>query len=208
MEIFILRHGESFGNAEKRFPKPDKVERGLNERGKEQARNAADYLSGKGIEIIYSSPIGRALHTSRIISDRITAPIVVVDSLKDTDFGALSGLKEDGSDADDEKRKMIMERRKEKTSYKAHGGENAEDVAKRVTPPAESILKCGKNRIAIVAHLYPNRVIIGRILNLSLKDSWNILQPNDLIYFSDTETRRIGYFWNGSLKEGLLLKDA
>jgi broad specificity phosphatase PhoE len=89
VELYLIRHGESWNNANEhaqaRVQDPP-----LTERGQEQARLVAAYLknsrkvsgeaslpqrlynlSGFGITQLYTSPMRRALHTARFISDAL-----------------------------------------------------------------------------------------------------------------------------------------
>jgi len=66
----------------------------LTERGKSQAAAAGRSLRGKGIEVIYSSPMARAKQTAQIIADAIGAQVVVRPSLRPVDIGSLAGKPE------------------------------------------------------------------------------------------------------------------
>ena len=60
--LYLIRHGQSAGNAEGRFgghgPTP------LSELGKEQAEKTAKVLAKEGISAIYSSDLLRAVQTA------------------------------------------------------------------------------------------------------------------------------------------------
>ncbi|HVR19626.1 MAG TPA: histidine phosphatase family protein [Polyangiaceae bacterium] len=92
MDILLVRHGESEGNAQERmqglsdFP--------LTERGQEQAQRLSAWLGGHGLEWerLYASPLKRAWVTAEILAgDRGAAPHAEPD-LREIHAGALEGL--------------------------------------------------------------------------------------------------------------------
>ena len=68
-------------------------DQGLNNKGLEQARCAADDLLAYDFATIYTSPLSRATQTANIIksSQRHSCKLVVVEDLRERDFGELEG---------------------------------------------------------------------------------------------------------------------
>ena len=64
--LIFVRHGESLGNQEARFY--GNYDRGLTERGREQARLAAEFLKETHIDAAYASDLGRAYETGEIVA--------------------------------------------------------------------------------------------------------------------------------------------
>lgn len=93
MSLYLVRHGQDQDNA-------DHILNGhrdqpLTELGVAQAHTLADMVAASAIRFsaIYSSPLQRALHTARIIANRLSAkdPIVLPD-LIERDFGVMTGV--------------------------------------------------------------------------------------------------------------------
>lgn len=63
----------------------------LNETGRVQARALARGLENSGIEIVYSSPLKRAVETGRAVADLLHVPLTTEDGLKEGRFGAAEG---------------------------------------------------------------------------------------------------------------------
>ena len=61
-KLIIIRHGQSLGNAQKRYLGHTDVD--LSELGKHQAQIAADYFKDYNISAIYSSDLLRAYNTA------------------------------------------------------------------------------------------------------------------------------------------------
>src|SRR4051812_10335103 len=68
-KLFLIRHGQSAGNAEGRFgghgPTP------LSDLGIEQAEKTAKLLVSEGIDVIYSSDLPRAIQTATPLASQL-----------------------------------------------------------------------------------------------------------------------------------------
>lgn len=64
----------------------------LTDLGIRQAHALAEGLADREIDAIYSSDLGRALHTAEIIAARLKLPIATDERLRERDLGALQGL--------------------------------------------------------------------------------------------------------------------
>ena len=66
--IYIVRHGQTNWNLEKRNQGRKDIE--LNEKGIQQAKETAEKLKDKKFDIVYSSPLKRAMQTAKIITNQ------------------------------------------------------------------------------------------------------------------------------------------
>lgn len=102
MKIYLVRHGETDWNIERRFQGIENIP--LNDTGRKQAKDCAKALASLSFAAIYASPLQRAYETATIIADiindyhkeqRTNEPMLTVkeDSrLLERDFGKISGL--------------------------------------------------------------------------------------------------------------------
>ena len=93
MEILLVRHGESEGNAQERMQ--GRTDLPLTERGRRQARALAGWLKGQGLgfEATYASPLLRAWETAEILSGAGSVPAPVAEPLlAELHAGALEGV--------------------------------------------------------------------------------------------------------------------
>lgn len=181
MEIYILRHGESVANDEWRLPTRDTP---LTERGKRQAQKTAEYLAGRGIELIYSSPLARAYQTAEIIGSRLGCPVVKTWDLRDIGYGKLAGR-----EYFDEQAWMALRKAGPRNpKYRIRGGGSFQGLQRRSDRALQRIRRSGKNAVASVAHVETNRIFIARLVGMSLEKISGIDQPNDLIYLFDTDS--------------------
>ena len=65
----------------------------LNERGRKQADAAAEALANSGADKMYASPLSRCAETAQIIGKSTHLDPIMLDALKEIDFGWLEGRK-------------------------------------------------------------------------------------------------------------------
>ena len=90
MEIYLVRHGETEANLEKRYY--GWMETPLTPEGYLQAEKVADILKNKGIEKLYCSDLGRARHTAKAIGRKCLIEPVASDLLREINFGKFEGM--------------------------------------------------------------------------------------------------------------------
>lgn len=67
MKIYLIRHGESTGDIEKRYG--GSYDDHLTEKGRQQIQETTEKLLGKNIEFIFSSTLVRAKEAAKIIQE-------------------------------------------------------------------------------------------------------------------------------------------
>ena len=80
MRIIFVRHGE-----------PDYQRDCLTDRGKIQARAAAERLRDEGIDEIFSSPLGRAAETAAAAAEVLHLPVRTLDYMRELHWGSIDG---------------------------------------------------------------------------------------------------------------------
>jgi broad specificity phosphatase PhoE len=88
--FYIVRHGQSEGNARRIFQ--GLLDLPLDDAGRAQARDAADWLAEAGVDAVIGSPLSRAAETARAIAERCAAPCALEESLAEIDTGIFTGL--------------------------------------------------------------------------------------------------------------------
>jgi broad specificity phosphatase PhoE len=93
--LYLIRHGQSAGNAEGRFgghsPTP------LSALGMQQAEITAKLLAKERINAIYSSDLLRAVKTAEPLAKLLNLPIIKTDAFRERHVGVLEGLTFDES---------------------------------------------------------------------------------------------------------------
>jgi broad specificity phosphatase PhoE len=88
VSIFLIRHGETLGNASRTVQLPDNP---LSPRGIAQAERLARHLEREGIAAIVSSDLARAAQTAERVARAIGLPILHHGLLQERNFGDLRG---------------------------------------------------------------------------------------------------------------------
>jgi probable phosphoglycerate mutase len=87
--IFLIRHGETVGNASRIVQRPDSP---LSPRGVAQAERLARRLAGEGVARIVSSDLARAAITAECVRRTTGAPLIFDPLLQERNFGDLRGI--------------------------------------------------------------------------------------------------------------------
>lgn len=88
MAIFLIRHGETLGNATRTVQMPDNP---LSPRGIAQAERLARRLEREGIGLILSSDYSRTVETAERLRRATGAPVRYDPLLQERDFGDIRG---------------------------------------------------------------------------------------------------------------------
>jgi len=87
--FYFFRHGQTPWNNQLRLQ--GSLDIALDEKGREQARGLSEQLLNKGIEIIYSSDLSRALETATIVSQKLNINMIKKIALRECHFGDVEG---------------------------------------------------------------------------------------------------------------------
>jgi broad specificity phosphatase PhoE len=90
VRLTLIRHGPTAWNAARRFQGRSDIP--LSAQGRAHARALASALRLEGFDKVYSSDLGRALETARVIAEASGAQIVTDARLREFDFGRWEGL--------------------------------------------------------------------------------------------------------------------
>jgi broad specificity phosphatase PhoE len=88
VNLFLIRHGETIGNASRTVQLPDNP---LSARGLAQAERLAQRLAAAGIAHIVSSDLARARSTAEALRRLTGAPLTFEPLLQERNFGDLRG---------------------------------------------------------------------------------------------------------------------
>ena len=188
MEIYIVRHGETLWNKEKRWQGRTDIE--LSDYGRELARITGEGLADTHFDIIYSSPLRRAYETATLIRGDRAIEIVQCDILKELSFGSYEGKLYADLVQDDSLTFKHFFKRPELYIAPPDGEtlealcERASEFMSTVVEPLEK--EKHPERIMIVAHGAMNKAIMTHIKKHEIKDFWSgKLQKNCNIIIVD-----------------------
>jgi len=147
--LFLIRHGQSAGNAEGRFgghgPTP------LSDLGRRQAENTARLLAKEGIQAIYSSDLKRAVETAEALAAKVDLKIHKSDAFRERHVGVLEGLTFDESKEQHPDDYYALVNRN--VNHVISGGESYRHLLRRITSKLHDVLRHHQGeRIAIYSH--------------------------------------------------------
>jgi probable phosphoglycerate mutase len=186
-DIFLIRHG-------RQCSKKCNVDVSLDEEGRQQARLVADRLAGYGIEKLYSSDLIRARETAEVIGQKLSLEVEVIPAFREIDFGTMTG--KDDSEILREYEEFRRERAMRQSDLPYPGGENGEDVIRRVMPVFRQICDRPENRAAVVTHGGVIRALCARLTGTDLKNKLSFavdLENTSITQISYDEKRELFY---------------
>ena len=150
IQLYLLRHGES--ELKGRFC--GSTDCALTRVGHDQARARAEQLKHEHIELLFSSPLRRAMETANYASQECQLPIEPLDDLREIDFGQWEGLLwQEVVARDASYSQQWLDRYPDLC---APEGESFADFRRRVLRGLGAVLRTGEvrcaHRICVVAH--------------------------------------------------------
>ncbi len=172
--LILIRHGQTNWNIEGRWQ--GQADPPLNERGREQARLAAEQLAHFEFAALYSSDLRRAFETAHIIGAAIGLPILTDARWREIRLGMWQGLLSTDIQAryPDEFRRWHAS----PLAVRPPGGEDIATLAARVIPAiGEIAARHPGQRVAIVAHELPIAVAACHAAGLGLERLREMIPP-------------------------------
>jgi len=161
MKLYITRHGETLENIKGILQ--GHSEGTLSERGIQQAKKLARRLVDEPIDIIYSSDLGRAAHTTNAIMEgKPGVPVIYTPELRERNLGEFQGrtreecgwLKQPG-----------------KKYPEPETGEKTTDVYKRAEKFYRYLLiKHVNDTVLLVSHGFTGKILTGIITGKTIDD--------------------------------------
>jgi broad specificity phosphatase PhoE len=153
MRTFLLvRHGESLLNVAGVVNGDPALDRGLSERGIEEAQRLAGQIANVAIDLVVVSPFPRAVQTANIALDGRAVPHELDPDLGDVRIGELEGR----SLADYRASKPHAER-----DLPFPGGESLDDAARRYAAAYSRLCDRDERTTLVVCHEIPVRYAVN-----------------------------------------------
>lgn len=178
---YILRHGHLENNGLKRYIGWTNAP--LSETGNKQAVAWRRILEKIPFDRIYSSDLARCLDTANIIASGRKIEIEPRTAFREINMGEW-----DGRDREEISRLYPDEyaaRGRNLTYYRPPGGESFSDLAERVWPAFQEVVKNMNSNILITAHAGVNRAIICKVLGMPVENLFRLKQDYSALNLVD-----------------------
>lgn len=173
MEIYIVRHGETIWNKEKRLQGSTDIE--LGERGIELAHKTGVALMDTKIDVIFSSPLKRAHKTAELIRNNRDIEIITDDRIRELNFGVSEGKRYEDLYQDENCyfKHFFTQPELYKPSENGESLDHLIDRASQFMADVIEPLADIHERVMIVAHGAMNKAIMSYIKNHSIEHFWS-----------------------------------
>ena len=170
--VYLMRHGDCRQDEIRRYVGQGDLP--LNPEGRSQAAAWRDRLAAIPLERIFCSDLSRSYETAAIIARGRNEAVRPLSKLREIGLGSWDGLPISEVrrlyPAEYEKRGADM------AYYRPPGGECFADVAARVIPLFEELVRSTSGNILIVGHSGVNKVLLCHILGMPLENLFRIRQ--------------------------------
>jgi probable phosphoglycerate mutase len=167
--IHLMRHGSIVGHETRRFVGQSEIR--LDDAGRAMAECWRERYGSLRFSAVFSSDLSRCVETAEILTGRkpVTVPELreihlgewqgrTVQSVRETEPGAYAA------------------RGRDIAGYRPPGGESFEDLAARVRPAFEEIMRGASGDLLVAAHGGVNRVLLCTILGMPLANLFRLGQ--------------------------------
>ena len=147
--VLLIRHGQSRGNAERRFGGHTATP--LSARGRKQAQATALTLKSESVTAIYSSDLARAMETAGALSKLTGLPVHATDAFRERSVGVMEGLTfEDAAQQHPDQYAALLRRDFE---HVLTGGESYRQLLDRAAQKLDEIIEENRGaKIAVFSH--------------------------------------------------------
>jgi len=192
LKLILVRHTESLAN-KKGIYQGQTYDTNLTDLGKKQAELVAKRLKKIKIQAIYSSPLKRTLQTATIIALNKGMKVFLDKNLIEISHGQWEGRKI----AWVKKKYPLLYKTWKTTPQKAQmpQGENCQQVFKRVLKFLQKLQK-QKGMVVVVSHDLILRLILMKVLGLSIGHLWRFKIDNGALSMVELEPKKRVLFLN------------
>lgn len=188
LRLLLVRHGETEWNRVSRFQ--GGIDVPLNDKGRQQAQQAGEFLKDVPINFAVTSPMLRPKETAEIILQfHPNVKLDLEEKLKEINHGLWEGKLE--SEIKQEYGDLLYEWQNTPETVQMPEGENLQEVWDRGTAAWDAIaqsMAVSTTELTtgiVVAHDAINKVILCHILGLSPASFWSIKQGNGAVSVID-----------------------
>ncbi|WP_195909204.1 histidine phosphatase family protein [Microlunatus sp. Gsoil 973] len=176
--VHLARHGQTLWNQEGR--KQGQLDSPLTADGHRHAVGLARLAYALGVDLVATSPIGRALATARISAESLGLEVEVVQELAEVHHGEMAGLTT--AEANRRFPGALDQRAMDNYLWRFPGGESYADADDRAAVALDRIALTGARRPLIVSHEMIGRMLLRNLLGSRPADVLTTRQPHHLVY--------------------------
>jgi broad specificity phosphatase PhoE len=170
--VYLVRHGETAWNAERRFQGQLDVE--LSAKGIEQAQAVAEWLASQDVNFsaLYTSDLQRAAQTAEIIGNRLALEPQWEVALREINAGEWQGML--ATEVEQRYPGQLAQWDREVDNFTVPGGESIPLVQKRVFARYNEIVASHPGQaIILISHGAALSALLAALHNWDLLETWH-----------------------------------
>jgi len=176
VNLYLARHGQTQWNKVQRYQ--GRLDSELTLLGEQQSAEIALQLINKSIDLIISSPLGRAVSGAKICQQQLAIPVIYDDGLIERDLGDWQGLHITDISNDESYHEIFHQI----TQLSPTGGESALTCGERVYQTLISLAKRYKNKnLLIICHGEALRCLLAKLGNNSTDSAYQLFNNGCLL---------------------------
>jgi len=173
--VTLIRHGETEWNLSGRWQ--GHADSPLSERGVAQAEALGKRMKSDDFDFFYSSDLGRAMHTSRLVGGPSGWEVILREDLRERDLGVLEALTTE--EMLESEAEIYRSFRNDGPEYVPPGGESFKQFCDRCSKAVEAIALAHEGaKIGIVTHGGVLGALFRYVLNVPLEKERNFVLLN------------------------------
>ena len=178
--LYLLRHGETQWNVEKRFQ--GSKDSPLTEVGKRQAQSHGTLLQSVGVANIICSTLGRVRETIRIIQAVWQGTVIYDERLRELGAGAWEGLT--FIEVANQYPNLMSRSKRWWFDFKSPGGESNRELRSRLEPLLAEIITTPYD-LAILTHGAVLRMLLELLLDIPYQENPTFTIENETVFRID-----------------------
>lgn len=176
--VYLARHGQTRWNREGR--KQGQLDSPLTFAGHQHAADLASVAVTLGVDLVTSSPIGRAMATAQVSAEALGLTVQVIPELAEVHHGEMAGLTTTQANA--RFPGALEQRARDKYKWRFPGGESYADADDRAAVALARIALAGARRPLIVSHEMIGRMLLRNLLGTGSAEALITQQPHHVLY--------------------------
>ncbi|WP_168207552.1 histidine phosphatase family protein [Microlunatus elymi] len=185
--VYLARHGQTEWNQQGR--RQGGLDSPLTAAGRQHAADLAALAKSLEVDLVASSPIGRARTTAKPSADALGQSVQIVDELAEVDHGAMAGLTT--PEVDVRFPGALERRRSDKYRWRFPAGESYADAEIRAAAALELIAELGTRRPLIVSHEMIGRMLLKNLIMTTPEVALSVQQPHHVVFRVDPAKRLV-----------------
>lgn len=185
--VYLIRHGESTWNAERRWQ--GAMDPPLSANGRAQADRLASAFQAIPLDVVYCSPLQRAKDTATAIAASHALSVEPISDLREIAFGEWESLGDEEVQQRYGSLRQQWFRRPDQTQIP--GAESLAQGRERAMAAMRGIVgRHPDGQVGVVAHGGMNKLILLTLLGAPLASFWRLAQSNACINIVDFGSAR------------------